>query len=156
MNATFDMDRAVTVAQETMEQLAEVMHAETLALHERRLEAVGQIIGRKEQLTRDLEVLLSGIRRDKARFAEYAARNSAQKELLRQRWDALSQVAQENAEAVRRGRETTQVAVDVIVEAARKAQQQMQGGYGKGYGRGGARPVATAPTGFSVALDRSL
>jgi len=156
MNTAFDMERAVRVAAETMEELTALMEAETQALSERRLDAAGELLGRKERLTRDLEVLLSGLRRDKARFAEHAGRHPTAKSELQQRWDALSQAAQTNAATVARSRDVTQAAVDVVVDAARRAQQQVQGGYAKGYGRGGARAVATAPNGLSVALDRTL
>ncbi len=62
MNAQtpFDMDRAVAVARETMEELSTLLEVENQALRQRRLDAVRDELERKERLTRNLEVVLSG------------------------------------------------------------------------------------------------
>lgn len=155
--AAFDMDRAVEVARDTMERLAAVIEAENAALKERRLDAVKETIEDKERLSRNLDVVLSGLRRDKARFAEHAGRHPGLREQLVERWNALLRLAAENAEILKAAQSVAQAALDVVVDAARKAQQQSQGGYAMGYGRGGyARAVATRPPSFSVALDRKF
>jgi hypothetical protein len=159
MNAQtpFDMDRAVAVARETMEELSTLLEVENQALRQRRLDAVRDELERKERLTRNLEVVLSGLKRDRQRFAEHAARRPGLKEQLQERWNALAGLAAENAEILKGAQELAQAAVDLVVEAARKAQTQVQGGYAKGYGRGGyAKPVVTRPPSFSVALDKSF
>lgn len=151
----FDMERAVAKTLETMKDYAALLEGETASVRGGRTAEVKAVGERKEKLANQLEVLLSGLRGDRARFAEHVRARPGLREDMQALWQRLSAAAAENAEALQQAIGTTRKVVDLVVEVARRTQQVRNGYAAAGYGRKGRSGHAPAG-GLSVALDTSL
>lgn len=151
----FDMERAVAKALETMTDYADLLESETASVREARTEEVKALGDRKEKLANQLDVLLSGLRGDRARFADHVRARPGLKQDMETRWKRLTMAASENAEALSAAIGTTRKVVDLVVEVARRSQQARNGYAAAGYGRKGQSGYAAA-NGLSVTLDTSL
>lgn len=154
---TFDMERAVEMTRRTMEDYAVVLETETEAILAMRMEEVKTLSPRKEKLAHQLDVLLGGLRDDGQRFAVHVRSRPELRGELEVRWNRLSGLAAENAQALQRALAITQDVVDLVVDVARRSQRAQTGYAAAGYGRKGAPggpPAARA--GISVALDTKL
>jgi flagellar biosynthesis/type III secretory pathway chaperone len=153
---TFDMDRAVGLAIDTMTEFTTVLEAETAAVRDRRTGELDTLVPRKEKLAHQLDVLLGGLRSEKARLAAHLADRAAVKERLVAGWNRLATAAADNARTLQHAQRLTQSVVDIVVDVARR-QQQAENGYARtGYGRHGRSMAAPPSPSLSVALNATL
>ncbi|HSK38327.1 MAG TPA: hypothetical protein VK943_01035 [Arenibaculum sp.] len=154
---TFDMGRAVDMTCRTMEDYAAVLETETEAIRAVRMDEVTTLAPRKEKLAHQLDVLLGGLRDDGERFTAHVRSRPELRGELEMRWNRLTALAVENAQALQRALAITQEVVGLVVEVARSSQRAQAGYAAAGYGRKGAPggPMA-ARAGISVALDTKL
>ncbi|HEV7369213.1 flagellar export chaperone FlgN [Arenibaculum sp.] len=152
---SFDMDRAVGLAIDTMTEFTTVLETETAAVRDRRTGELETLVPHKEKLAHQLEVLLGGLRTEKARLAAHLSARAGLKERLVAVWNGLAAAAADNAQTLQHAQRLTQSVVDLVVDVARR-QQQAENGYAKtGYGRRGQTGGSTLPS-LSVALNTTL
>lgn len=153
---TFDMDRAVGLAIDTMAEFTTVLETETAAVRDRRTGELGALVPRKEKLAHQLDVLLGGLRTEKAHLAAHLSDRAAVKETLVTGWNRLAAAAADNARTLQHAQRLTQSVVDIVIDVARR-QQQAENGYARaGYGRRGQSTAAPHPPTLSVALNTTL